>query len=93
MAYCPSCGAELQENSNFCPRCGIALSGDSRHTSSDPRFSNAAKAACAVAGVAVGASILSGLLWRRRRRPPFGPMGPMGPHHGPMGGPHGPGRR
>lgn len=96
MAYCQYCGTKLEDTARFCPNCGAARTGST--TQADPanttaqsnaQWSNTARTVGTVAGVAVGASLLSRLF---RPRPPRHPGPPMGPHHGPMGGPHhGPG--
>lgn len=99
MAYCQNCGTNLDTNPNFCPNCGAQLNdavpqqADTQQQANNRQWSNTAKTVGAVAGAAVGASVLGSLMRRHRRRPPMPPHGGhMGRHrgHGPMGGPGGP---
>lgn len=97
MAYCQNCGAQLSDSANFCPSCGASVNGTAQATNTQTTNTqaDAAKVVGTVAGVAVGASLLSRLF---RPRPPYhhppmgpyhGPRGPRGPMGGPHGGPHG----
>lgn len=100
MAYCQNCGAQLSDSANFCPSCGASVNGTAQTTNT--QAADAAKVVGTVAGVAVGASLLSRLFRPRPpyHRPPMGPFhgprgprggfgGPGGPHGGPHGGPGG----
>ena len=97
MAYCQNCGTALDANPNFCPNCRAPLNDCAAQTASGQQqgnsrqWSNTAKAVGAAAGVAVGMSVLGGLVRRHRRRPPMHPHGGHRMHghggHGPMGGP------
>lgn len=96
MAYCQYCGSDLGNAANFCPNCGAALNNTAaQNNGSTTQWSDTAKTVGTVAGVAVGASLLSRMFRRPRYRhgPPMGPFHGPGPHHrgpgGPMGG-HGP---
>ncbi len=92
MAYCVNCGAKLGDGANFCPSCGTAVNGNNQSTQN--QSSDAAKTAATIAGTALGVSILSNMMRRRRHRmmpPPH--RGPMGGPRGPMGGIGGPGGR
>lgn len=91
MVYCQNCGTNLDTNPNFYPNCGIALHKASaeqvnyNEQTNNRQWSNTAKTVGTIAGVAAGASLLSGLFRRHRRRPPMPPHG----GHGPMSGPGG----
>ena len=98
MAYCQNCGTDLDTDPNFCPNCGTQLNeanpqqATAQEQTDNRQWSNTAKTVGTVAGLAVGASVLGGLIRRHRRRPPMHHHGGfMGGHrgHGPMGGPGG----
>lgn len=82
MADCQYCGAALNAANNQ-----NTASDASANTQASHQWSNTAKTVGTVAGIAIGASVLGGLLRRHRhhRRPP------MGPHHGMTGRHHRPG--
>lgn len=79
MAYCQNCGATIDTNANFCPSCGAAQNGTNAQTQ-NAHHSDTAKTVATAAGTALGVSMLSRKLHRRRRPP-------MPPHGGMMGGP------
>ena len=99
--YCQTCGALVNDGSNFCPSCGAALNNTAYDANYNNTYDNSnnggkgsgvLKTAAVVGGVALGATALSGLarnLTHRRRPPYMGPMRgpePMPPGPGGMGG-------
>lgn len=91
MANCQKCGRKLVDNVNLCPTCGVQVNDC---PSSNNSTSNLTQTVATIAGTVVGASVLSRLLFRRRR--PFmmptyhhqfhrprsrGPRFPRGSHH------------